>query len=205
MGAPIVLSMSAYVSISVSDSAGGQIAHVVIDSSAFDAGTFAAAMPPQMLQDPKGISLHAFFVNGKTKSMQPSAENLQAMQLVPALQLLLAATHAAAPGDKWVDSTLADTTVAGGTSKANLVTTWTASRAPDGSVLLDGDVVGTTSFGSGAMQLDMQTTGTSHAATSHAALPPSATSSTTGQASMNMGGQNMAMKLQIEVSATLIP
>jgi len=204
MGA-IELTMSAFVSITLSDSAGGRIAHVVIDSSTFDAGQMAAMMQGQMGDDPKGVSLHAYFVNGKAKSIVPSAQNVQAMQLVSAVQLLLAGTRTSKAGDSWVDSTVADTAVSAMTTRASLVTQWKASPAGAGAVQLDGAVTGTTTFGNGQMQMDMQTTGTSHITTRPGALPSVATSSTTGSGNMNLGGQSMTMKVGTEVSATLIP
>src|SRR5947207_1681269 len=75
--APIVLSQSAYVSITLTDSAAGRVAHIVIDSSAFDAGQYGAMMQGQMGEDPKGVTLHAYVVNGRAISIDPSAQNAQ--------------------------------------------------------------------------------------------------------------------------------
>jgi hypothetical protein len=205
MPAPIVLLQSAYVTISLTDSAAGQVARVVIDSSTFDAGQFGAAMAGQMAEDPKGVTLHAYIVNGRALSIDPSAPNVQALQLIPALQLLFSGTRAAKSGDSWVDSTLADTTASSAVTKASVITSWKASSAPDGATQLDGTVTGTMTMGAGAMQLEIQTTGSSHVTSRARQLPTSATASNSGQGNMNAGGQAIPMKVSTDLSATLIP
>lgn len=203
---PIVLTMTAFVSIMMKDSAAGRVAAVVIDSSTFDAGELGAAMAGQMGDDPKGVTLHAYVVNGKVQhAVTPSTMNLRAMQLAPAIQLLLSGTRAARSGDSWVDSTVADTAVSAITSKASMVTLWKAASGASGAIDFDGTVTGTTTVGGGPVQMDMQMTGTSHLSTRAGELPTIATSTTSGSGSMNMGGQSMTMKLATEVSVALIP
>ena len=202
---PIALTMSAFVSVTLTDSAAGRVANVVIDSSTFDAGEMGAAIAGGMGASPNGVTLHAYLINGKTQSLSPSAPNVQAMLLASAVQLLLTGTHGAKAGDAWVDSTVADTAVSAMTSKASLVTAWKATGAAGGTMQLDGAVTGTTTFGGGQMQMDMQTIGTSRVNGRAGQLPDTASSSTSGTGNMNMGGQAMTMKLSTEMSVTLIP
>ena len=203
---PIALTMTAFVSITMTDSAAGKVANVVIDSSTFDAGEMGAAMAGAMGDSPNGVTLRAFVVNGKLlQQVTPSAMNVQAMQLAPAIQLLLSGTRSAHAGDTWTDSTVADTSVSAMATKASLLTQWKATAGTAGAMQYDGTVTGTTSVGGGQMQLEMQTTGTSHVTTRVGQLPATATSASSGSGSMNMGGQAMTMKLSTEVSATLIP
>ena len=204
--APIALTMSAFVSITMTDSAEGRVANVVIDSSTFDAGEMSAAIGDQMGGSPNGVTLRAYFINGKIQQqITPSTMNLKAKQLAPVIQLLLAGTRTAKPGDAWTDSTVADTAVSAMTSKASLVTLWKASSGANGTMEFDGTVTGTTTVGGGQIQMDMQTSGTSHASRRPGQLPSTATAATSGAGNMNMGGQSLTMKLSTEMSATLIP
>jgi hypothetical protein len=205
MPAPIVLMQSAFVSISRIDSAGGQFVTVVIDSSSFDAGPMTASLQAQMGADPKDVKLTALVVNGRiASSIDASVPNLQAMQLVPAIQLLLAGTRTSKPGDSWVDSTIADTSAASsGMTKAAVITSWKASNGAGGAMQFDGDVTGTMTIS--AMQMEIQTTGSSRVTARPRELPTVATSQTSGQGNMNMGGQTLTMKVSTDVSATLVP
>jgi len=203
---PIALTMSAFVSITMTDSATGKVASIVIDSSTFDAGEMGAAIAAQMGDSPNGVTLHAYIINGKVQQqITPSTTNIQAMQLAPAVQLLLSGMRSAHAGESWIDSTLADTAVSAMATKASLVTEWKASAGAAGAMQFDGTVTGTTSVGGGQMQMDMQTSGASHLTTRLGQLPTVATSASSGSGNMNIGGQAMTMKLSTEVSATQIP
>lgn len=203
---PIALTMSAFVSITMTDSAAGKVASIVIDSSTFDAGEMGAAVAGAMGDSPNGVTLHAYIINGKVQhQLTPSTMNLQAMQLAPAIQLILAGTRAAHAGETWTDSTVADTAVSAVSTKASLVTQWKATAGSAGAMQFDGIVTGTTTVGGGQMQMDMQTTGTSQITARAGQLPAIATSSSSGSGNMNMAGQAMTMKLSTEVSATLLP
>ncbi len=205
MPAPIVLMQSAFVSISSADSAAGQLVTIVIDSSSFDAGPMTATLQAKMGADPRGVKLTAYVVNGRiASSIDASRPSIQAMQLVPAIQLLLAGTRTSKPGDSWVDSTVADTAAASaGMTKASVITSWKASGGAAGAMQFDGDVTGTMTIS--AMQMEIQTTGSSHVTARPRELPTVATSMTTGQGNMNMGGQAITMKVSTDVSATLVP
>ena len=47
----ITMTTSAYVTVALSDTAGGRLAHVVVDSSTFDAGQYTDQMPAAMTTD----------------------------------------------------------------------------------------------------------------------------------------------------------
>ncbi len=200
----IVMTLSAFVSVTTRDSADGQLAHVLIDSTTFDAGDITAMLPPQLLESAKGTSLDAFFRNGKAVQLTPSAAIAQTMQLAPAVQLLLVGTRMTKAGDTWVDTTRSDTTIASGTAKGSQITAWTATTNPAGGMDLTGTVHGTTSVG-GMMQMEMQITGTSHVTGMPGTLPRSAASSGSGEATANVGGGSMVMKVVNDVTVTAIP
>lgn len=199
---PLVLTMSAFVEISVTDSASGQVANVTVRWSRFDAGVMATSLPPQLLEDATGMTLRGFAVNGRTASVAVAAENLQAMQLVSAIQLLLAGTRSARDGERWIDSTSADTAVVTAASTTLLVTRWAANRTAGGKVQFDGTATGTTTLAAGAMQLALQTSGTSHLAVADGQLPLTVTSVASGQGTMSLGAAAVPVKVRTEVSAT---
>ena len=201
----IVMTMSAFVSVTMRDSADGHVAHVAVDSCSFDAGEMTAMLPPQLLESAKGTSLDAFVRNGRMIHVVPSSSVMQTMQLVPAVQLVLVGTRATHAGDSWVDTTHSDTTVAVASAKGTQVTSWTAAASPGGGLDITGAVNGTTSVGGGMMQLEMQMTGTSHVTGSAGELPRSASSSTSGAGTAGAGGGSMAMKLVNEMTVTSIP
>jgi hypothetical protein len=205
MGTPVVLSMSAYVTITVTDSSYGHVASIAIDSSTFDGGQMGAMLAGQAGAGATGVTLRAFYANGKISDVTASSDNMQAMTLVPAIQLLLSATRSAKAGESWVDSVGADTTTAATQMmRANLVTAWKASAGQGDALQLDGTVTGVTAFGNGTMQAEIPTTGTSHATGRPGQLPTLATSTRAGQGSMNVGAQALPLKVGTEMSATLI-
>lgn len=199
--APLVLKMSAYVTITFTDSAAGRIADVAIDSSAFDGGVMSGAMPSQLLDDPRGVVLHAFFVNGSTRFATLSAPNMQAMQLIPLVRLIIAGTRSADAGDSWVDSTTADTATRA-TSVARMITSWTVRRGL-GTAQFTGAITGSMSLGMAATNLELQTTGDGRATARNGQYPTIATARTAGHGKMVVAGNVVAVSVQTEATATL--
>ncbi|MGH7592707.1 MAG: hypothetical protein ACRELE_02495 [Gemmatimonadales bacterium] len=204
------MALSAFISVTVSDSGFGRVVHVVIDSSTFDAGPAAAYLPPAMSASPNGAVFHFYAVNGKpTTALVPSPATFQAAQLAPAITLLLPGLHSAKPGDSWSDTTRTDTTIAqtdvSATTAGTSVTTWTAKSADDGIRQLDGVTTSRAAVGGASMKMDLKMTGTVHATAPTGQLATAATAMSFGQASMNVAGNAIPMKMMVEISATLLP
>lgn len=209
MGAPsqsVVISVSAWVSVTLSDTTGGKLAHVVVDSSSFDAGAITAAMPPEMTASSQGSVFHVYLVNGKPHGpMLPTTPNMQAVQLVPGLELLLAGTRPTRAAETWIDSSKADTTVESVGAAVTRVTNWTAKAGAGGKLEVDGTWKGTTTVGSaGPMQMEMQMSGTTHVS-GVPGLLSEGSSTGTGQANMNIGGNAIPMKVTMDVKTTAVP
>lgn len=209
MGAPsqsISMAVSAWVSVTLSDSAGGKLAHIVIDSSSFDAGELTAMLPPEATASAQGATFHIFLVNGKpTTPMLPTPASIQAGQLVPGIELLLAGVRATRAADTWTDSAKTDTSLAEASAAISRVTTWTAKAGANGTVEVDGKWTGTTSVGGGGpMKMDMLMTGTTHISGVPGGLSVG-TSTGSGQANMNISGNAIPMKVTMDVATSATP
>lgn len=202
----VVLSISAWVSVTLSDTTGGKLAHIVVDSSTFDAGQFTSAMPPEMTASSQGSIFHVFLVKGKpTTPMMPTPTNIQAAQLVPGIELLLTGVRQTRAAESWIDSSRADTTVADVGAAISRVTTWTAKAGSGGKLELEGNWKGTTTVGAGSpMKMEMQMSGTTHLSGVPGSLSEG-TSTGTGQANMNIAGSAIPMKVTMDVSTAAVP
>ena len=201
------VSVSAYVSVTVSDSGAGHLVHVVIDSSSFDAGAAAAYLPPEMVASPNGIFYHLYVVHGSSVgTITPSRTSFQAAQLAPAIALLLPGLRAGQPGDTWADTVRTDTTVAGtGTNSGTNITTWTVKSVEGGVQQIEGVIAGKSTVGGAQMQMELSMAGTIHTSAPSGGLASDATSKASGQANMSMGGNNVPMKMTLEMTATKLP
>lgn len=202
----IALVSTTFVTVNLSDTTGGRIANIIVDSSAFDGGAIAAQLPAEMLADPKGATFHLFVVNGKSKSsILPTPMSVQAAQAAGGIELLLTGLRRLKAGDTWTDTTTSDTITAGASAKGSRVSTWTA-RPDHGSALqLDATWTGTTSAGFGQAQMEMKVTGASHVTAVPGELAQKANTTGTGSATMNMAGMSLPMKVTTDVTTTQIP
>jgi hypothetical protein len=209
MGQPsqnVIMTVGGFVSATTTDSAGGVVASIVVDSSTFDAGEFTAALPPEMTASSKGTVFHVFLVNGRpAAAVSAKPATVQSAQLLAGVELLLAGLRPRTANESWVDTAKTDTTVAQGTAAGTRITTWKASPGTAGRIQLDGSYTGTTTVGAGPMSGEMKMTGTSHVLAMPGMLSESGTLSGGGQANMNMQGQSIPMKVTMEVTATAIP
>lgn len=202
----IALVSTTFVTVNLSDTTGGQLANIVVDSSAFDGGAIAAQLPPAMLADPKGATFHLFVVNGKSKSpILPSPMSVQGAQAAGGIELFLTGLRTSKPGDTWTDTTMSDTTTAGASAKRSRVSTWTAKPDQGGALQLDATWTGTTSAGFGQAQIEMKVAGTSHVTAVSGGLAQKANSTGTGSATMNVAGMNLPMKVTTDVTTTQLP
>ena len=209
MGQPsqsVVMVTSAFVSITVSDSAAGRIAHIMVDSTSFDAGPLTSQMPPEMTANAKGTIFHVFVVNGHAMSqLTPVPASLQAAQAVNGLELLLAGFRTSKAGDRWVDTMTTDTTLSEGAAKGSRISTWTAKAGDGGSVQFDATWSGTTTVKAPTGQIEMKMSGTSSVLTAGGQLARSVSSTGIGSASMAVGGMSIPMKVTTEVTGTTLP
>lgn len=202
----VVLTVGGFVTATMTDSAGGTVASIVVDSSTFDAGEFTASMPPEMTASSKGTVFHVFLVNGRaTAPMSATPASVQSAQLLSGIELLLTGLHPRAANESWVDTARTDTTVAQGSAAGTRVTTWKASAGTNGRMQLDGEYTGTTKVGSGPMSMEMTINGTTHVVGLPGAFSDSGTLTGGGQANMNVSGQSIPMKVTMEVTAQTIP
>ncbi len=202
----VVITVSAFVSVTLDDSAGGKAVHVRIDSSSFDGGSAAQYLPPEMTADPRGAEYDVMVVHGRPASrVVPTPMSMQAAQLAPAVALLFAGLRTAHAGDTWVDTVRSDTTIANATSTGNTVTTWTVKPGTGDALEFDGTWIGTTSVGSGQMQMDLQVNGTNQATAASGTLATHATSTGTGKATMNLAGQAVPMLVTTHLAADRLP
>ena len=201
--APLVLKMSAFIAITLTDSAAGRFAEVRVYWSAFDGGAMAVSLPPQLLADPKDVTLHGYVRNGRLTSLVPSTANLQAMQLVPAIQLVLAATRSATAGDRWTDSSTTDSTSAAATSRTRSATTWTVNKGTGNETEFDGTITGMMALDAGSQHLSLPITGNSRLTTHGDQQANTASQTTSGQGELKIGAGSLPMKVRNEVTATL--
>ena len=201
--APLVLRMSAFIAITLSDSTAGRFAEVRIYRSAFDGGAMAASLPPQLLADPKDVTLHGYVRNGRLTSLIPSTPNLQAMQLVAAIQLVLTATRPAAPGDRWTDSSATDSISAAATSRTRSKTAWIVKQGAGGGTDFEGTITGTMTLEAGSQRIELPILGNSRLTTRGDSQASTASQTTSGQGELKIGAGSLMMKVRNEVTATL--
>lgn len=209
MGQPdqsVIITVSAFVSVTMGDSAGGKSVHVRIDSSTFDGGSAAQYLPPEMTADPRGAEYDVMVINGRPVSrVIPTPMSMQAAQLAPAVALLFAGLRTSHAGDTWVDTVRSDTTIANAASTGSTVTTWTVKPGTGDALEFDGVWSGTTSVGSGQMQMELHVNGTNQAAAAPGALSTHAASTGTGKANMTLAGQAVPMQVTTQLTADRVP
>jgi hypothetical protein len=209
MGQPsqnIVMTVSGFVSVTMTDTAGGQLANVTVDSSTFDAGMYTAQMPPGMTASSQGTVFHVYLVNGKPNApIAATPVSVQAAQLVPGIELMLAGMRPTRLAESWVDTTKSDTTMAQGGASSTRITTWTAKAGTGGRIQTDGTWTAKTTATIGGGQMEMQMTGAAHVTAMPGALSENGSSSGSGQANMNIGSNVIPMKVSFEVTTSATP
>jgi hypothetical protein len=201
----IVMTSTAFVAVNVSDTTGGKVVNVVVDSSSFDGGAVAAQLPPDFTASSTGAAFHLYLVNGKPSGpIAPVPVTIQAAQLASGIELILAGMRPMKDASTWADTTVADSTSPSASALARTIT-WTAKAGSAGRMQVDGAWTGTASVGQGMTKMDLQLTGTAHVVAMPGALSESGTSTGSGQASMNMGGSSIPMKVTMDVSTSTMP
>lgn len=153
---------SAYVALTMSDTTGGQLAHLVVDSIIVNAtGMLAMQFPTETMKAANGQYFHAYIVDGKIKgSVNPSLEGSPAMGLAaPVLSVLFVGMPSGKKvGDVWTDTTRATPPADGSPGLSNeSVTEWTVTAVNGDMVSMTGTQQGSIS---GEPQPGQQLTGT---------------------------------------------
>jgi hypothetical protein len=209
----------ALLTTTMSDTTGGKIAHVVIDSVVFDdhgaMEQSLAMMPPEtaalMTASGKGAFFHLYLVDGKPRgAISPSAASVQSGSAGGAIPLIFPGLRPTAKtGDSWSDTTVTDTVLMNGAGhgKTTAVMHWVVtSKGPDEAVL-DGTVTtsATIDVGNGMGQMLLQSTGTQHVRLGADGAAREAASSLTMSGTMTMAMGDMTVKGTVTSTLTLIP
>lgn len=155
MGQPMMssdLTASIFLSLTMSDTTGGKLAHVIIDSMQMVAtGQMEQAYPHSLADSAKGTFMHAYIVAGKVKdNAKLQVENAATSLARQTLSLLFAGTREGKKvGEGWTDTTESSNTSANGTQKTKVVYDWKVTGATGGTVTVEGTGSGTSSLEGG--------------------------------------------------------
>lgn len=145
------VSSSAFVTVTMSDTTGGRLAHVVIDSLKVTANGMLAAQYSQATADAlKGASLHGYIVDGKLQgAAKPSVEDNMAMSLVmPVMNAMFPGVGPkAANTQAWTDTSRTDVTNEQMTQNSQAIVAWTVTGR-------DGSLVSLTGAGTGTVTME---------------------------------------------------
>lgn len=151
------INIVAFVSVAMSDSANGQLAHIVVDSMTLaPTGTLAAQFDPSLGAATKGAFFHVFVVGGKVQGTpKGSMEGNTALATIgQAVSALFPGDTRAGlkSGDTYSDSSTTTTTTEQGTNKTTAITAWTVKGAEGDALVFEGSTTGKMSMdGANAM------------------------------------------------------
>ena len=140
----------AFLALTMSDTTGGQIASIVIDSVRFDAdGMLGASFTEPMVSAAAGQSLRAYIVEGKVSGPAQWSDDENPVlatvggAAVSALFIGLAPTRQV--GDTWADTNnVAAETAPNGIGNSQVIA-WKVTEAKDGALVVDGTSTGSVS------------------------------------------------------------
>jgi len=198
----------AFFAVTLSDTTGGQLAHVVIDSLHFDGGAMMAMLPDSLLQLKPGTFFHLYLVDGKVRSgLTPSSTSLMAVQALPGVQMLFSGVRPNRPvGTTWVDTSVVDTTMKVETGAADArmgsktYTSWAVTARDGDTLILDATSKGTTTMNMMGNDMQGTTTGKQHLVVSTLGMTRDGTGETKTEMAMAIGGTTA----QLTVVATSI-
>lgn len=139
------LGLIGFVTVTMSDTTGGQVAHIVVDSVAIPAGI---ELPPQLgdaVGSAKGVFFHGYIIDGKAKDgLKPSVQNPIVGLLAGGVENLFPGLRTTAKlGDSWVDTVKTDKTTDGTTQSSSTLLNWKVSAGTTGSLTFDATTTGT--------------------------------------------------------------
>lgn len=159
------LSITAFVSMTMSDSGAGQLAHVVVDSMAVTpTGMMAQQMDPSLGASAKGGFFHLYVINGKVEGTpKPSdAANLALSTLGQAVTALFPGTTKPGlkAGESFVDTANVSAIDAQGTRSNVTITNWSLKSMQGDAMMLDGVTSGKMTIDGGANAISGTVKGT---------------------------------------------
>jgi hypothetical protein len=159
------INATGFVTITMSDTAGGKIAHVVLDSMTIEASGAAAGQFPAFLADSaKGAIWHLYVVNGKIEGEpKPSKESPATAIMQQGIGSLFNPIKGAKVGDTWTDTTNVNNNNEQGSTTGTTVTTWTVDAVAGSVFTLTAKATGTLSGEQQGGQMLMSGTTTSTA------------------------------------------
>lgn len=202
------VALVAFVSVTMSDSGTGQLAHVLVDSmSLTPGGTMAQAFDASMATGAKGGFFHLYVVNGKVQGTpKPSVEgNIALSTLGQAVAILFPGNTKAGlkAGDTYTDTTSASTTSEQGTNNTSTVTSWTVKGAQSSAMAFEGTTLGKMSVDGGPNAVSGTTKGV-RAMTSTAKGPvQGATFTNSADLAVVPAGMSDAIPVKVESSVVI--
>lgn len=145
------ITSSAFVTVTMSDTTGGKLAHVVIDSVTLTVSGPLAGQYSQAGADAlKGQWLHGYIVDGKMQgAAKPSVEDNPVMTLVlPVMNTMFPGVGSRASGSQsWSDTTRSDVVSEAMTQHNQAVVAWTITSR-------EGDLLTLTGAGTGTISME---------------------------------------------------
>lgn len=120
------VAISSWIALTLSDSAGGHVVHVVVDSASLS-GT--APIPPASIDSARGGVIHGFVSpDGRVKDLSAKpAGNLVMAEVQGVINAMFPRVkHGVKQGDAWVDTTEVTNTTGGNNTKVRYLITYTA-------------------------------------------------------------------------------
>lgn len=141
------LSSVAFIAVTMSDTTGGQIANIVVDSVTFDAdGMLGAQFPAALISATAGQSLRAYIVDGKVSGAAKWSDDENPVLATvggSALgALFVGLEDSRKVGDTWADTTAVAPENAPNGIGNNQVITWKVTDANGGALVVDGSSTG---------------------------------------------------------------
>jgi len=177
------LTTTAIISVTLTDSADGQVARITVDSMKLEpTGAMAAQLTPAAAaiaaDSARGAWLHAYSVRGTLRGVpQPSIQNPALAPIMQAISVMFPGIRSGIKvGDSWADTTRIDGDVQGGHQLGNIIASWSVAGVVDGGLVLGGtSVTKVTTSGQNGQSLTV--TGTSREQLSMAVRGPSRSAS----------------------------
>jgi hypothetical protein len=178
-----------FISLTMMDTTGGKLAHVVIDSMSFDAtGQMQMAYNQAAADSAKGTFMHAYIVGGKVKDNAVlQVENAATSLARQTLSLLFAGTRAGMKsGDGWTDTTASTNKGANGTTTTQVVTGWKVTAADGEMITAEGTGNGKSSVEGGPQGQTIAGTSTSKSTVTAPPGGPSRSATLTSQQALQV-------------------
>lgn len=203
----VTITTTALITLRLTDSAGGQVAHITIDSAGMDGGEAMAMLGPEMTEVPPGVFFHFFVKDGKPASdMTPSTTSVPVLSLAGAIAALFSVPKPAAKvGESWTDTVVVDTVMAQGNSKVTTISKWKVSSMEAGGRVLDADQTGIMEVETPMGKMSGTTSGKQHLVTRPRGPLLRMNTDTISDMTMAMGTMQLTIKGTTKISIDPIP